>query len=214
MLTFQLFGTTVRVQWMFWILCLVIGSVYLSNGAGPDGVLRFLFTAAALFLAVLLHEFGHAWARKKFGAPYSEIMLHGIGGYCTGPGQFTRNQSVFVSFAGPLMNFIQAGIAFGLTMTPLVSDSWLAFFLGQMIWINMALGIFNLFPIYPLDGGQIFLYLAGKRRSRLVFTVGLVLAGIFAVLGLVSGQIFMIIIFGMLAFSNWQRLQGQRPVLP
>ncbi|MDF1826591.1 MAG: hypothetical protein P1U68_18245 [Verrucomicrobiales bacterium] len=209
MLSFRLFGFPVRVQWIFWVLCLVLSMNYLQSG-GPNGVLKALIITAIVFGSILWHELGHAWARKKSGAPYSEIMLHGFGGVCSGPGSFTRSQSVFIAAAGPAASIALGLATFLLAKASGVSDSLLAFGIGWMLWVNIGWAILNLFPIYPLDGGQIFAGIAGPKNFKLVLWTGLIVAAILALGGLLSKQLFMAILFGMLAWGNWQRLQGQQ----
>lgn len=210
MLSFRLFGFPVRVQWIFWVLCLVLSMNYLQSG-GPDGVLKALIITGIVFGSIIWHELGHAWARKKSGAPYSEIMLHGFGGVCSGPGSFTRGQSIFIAAAGPA-----ASIALGLATLLIakaagVSESLFTFAIGWMLWVNIGWAILNLFPIYPLDGGQIFAGIAGPKNFKLVLWTGLILAAVLAIGGFfVTKQIFMAILFGMLAWGNWQRLQGKQ----
>lgn len=212
MLSFRLFGFPVRVQWIFWVLCLILGMNYLQSG-GPDGVIKALIVAAIVFGSILWHELGHAWARKKSGAPYSEIMLHGFGGVCSGPGNFTRGQSIFIAAAGPA-----ASLALGLVtflFAPMSntggSGEMLAVFVFWMLWVNVGWAILNLLPIFPLDGGQIFAGIAGPKNFQLVLWTGLILAAALAVGSfLVTKQLFMAILFGLLAFGNWQRLQGKQ----
>lgn len=211
MLNFRLFGFPVRVQWIFWILCLVLGMQYLQSG-GPDGVIKALIVAAVVFGSILWHELGHAWARKRSGAPYSEIMLHGFGGVCSGPGSFTRGQSIFIAAAGPA-----ASLGLGLLIlliTPMTmanTGPFFQVFAFWMLWVNIGWAILNLLPIFPLDGGQIFAGLAGPKNYRLVLWTGLILAVALALFGFFVGkQIFMAVLFGLLAFGNWQRLQGQQ----
>lgn len=210
MLSFRLFGFPVRVQWIFWVLCLILGMNYLQSG-GPDGVIKALIVAAIVFGSILWHELGHAWARKKSGAPYSEIMLHGFGGVCSGPGSFTRGQSIFIAAAGPASSLALGFITFLAVIAAGDAAPWMQFFAGWMLWVNIGWAILNLLPIFPLDGGQIFAGIAGPRNLKLVLWVGLILSTTLAVAGLlVTKQFFMAILFGMLAFGNWQRLQGKQ----
>ena len=79
------------------------------------------------------------------------------------------------------------------------------------LFINIFWGLLNLMPIYPLDGGQIsreifvqFDSWGGLRKSLIL---SIAVAGCIAVFGLTRNSIFMALMFGMLAFSNWQVLQ-------
>ncbi|MEM6915145.1 MAG: site-2 protease family protein [Verrucomicrobiota bacterium] len=212
MLSFRLFGYPVRVQWFFWVLCLFLGMRHLQSG-GPDGLIKALIVAAVVFGSILWHELGHAWARKKSGAPYSEIMLYGFGGVCSGPGTFTRGQSIFIAAAGPLASLALGAATFVIapTLSSLQESEFFRVFLFWMLWVNIGWAILNLLPIFPLDGGQIFAGLAGPKNIKTVLWVGLILASALAVGGFVlTKQFFMAILFGLLAYGNWQRLQGQQ----
>ncbi len=212
MLRFVIFGYPVVVHWWFWILCLFVGMNY-ADQPGRDAIIAFLSSAAVLFISILLHELGHAWARKRCGSPRSEILLHGMGGLCSGPGYFTRNQSVFISAMGPVVNFILAGIAF-LMAQALPASGNVPFaaiaFISMMYSFNLWIGLFNLLPIWPLDGGQIFHALTSNKSPGLGPKVGMILGGICAVAGmLLFGSIFMLFLFGYLAYINYQRSIGR-----
>lgn len=210
MLSFRLFGYPIRVQWMFWLLCILLGMNYLQQ-PGPEALGRFLIMTAVVFGSIIWHELGHAWARKKSGAAYSEIMLHGFGGVCSGPGMFTRGESIFISAAGPAASLLLGGATWLLTFTPGMGNMWVQQFVGNMLWVNIGWAILNLLPILPLDGGRIFQGIAGPRNFRLVVWTSLILAATLAVLALIfTGSLFSTVILGYLAFSNWQLLQGQR----
>lgn len=214
MLHFRLFGFPVQVHWMFWLLCLFLG-MPLLNQDGPVGLGRFVMMTAVVFGSIIWHELGHAWARKKYGAPYSDITLHGMGGLCSGPGQFTRWESVFIAAAGPAASLLLGAVTFLLVYTPGVKDPWLGFFIGQMLWVNVGWAIFNLLPILPLDGGHILRGLLVGKYSHLVPKVGFALAVIVAIIGLLLlKSIFMAVIFGFFAHSNWQLMQGRRSAFP
>ncbi len=198
---------------MFWLLCLLIGMNYLQAG-GSKGIGMFLIFGVSLFVTVLWHELGHAWARKKNGAPYSEIVLHGFGGYCAGPGTFSRPQSIFISAAGPAANVVLAAAAWLLLQAQGMENFWLKFTLDTLISINLFLGLLNLLPIFPMDGGQILANILGPKHRRTVYLIGLILGGLLASLFLMTGSILGALIFGMLAVQNWKGMQGQRPTFP
>ncbi len=208
MLSFRLFGYPVRIEWMFWLLCVLLGRNYLTQ-AGPEGLGRFAILTVVVLGSILWHELGHAWARKRSGAPWSEIILHGFGGLCGGPGYFTRGQSVFIAAAGPAASLLLGGLAWLLVLTPGIRDEWVAFFVGWMLWVNVGWAILNLLPILPLDGGHIFEGVAGPRHLSLVLKVSFVLALAMVGLGLWTGNLFAAIMFGFIAHSNWQRMSGR-----
>lgn len=214
MLSFRLFGFPVHIQWMFWLLCLFLGMNFLQQD-GPKGLGRFLIMTAVVLGSIIWHELGHAWARKRSGAPFSEITLHGMGGLCSGPGRFTRGESIFIAAAGPAASLILGALTYLLVFTPGIRDEWTAFFVGQMLWVNVGWAIMNLLPILPLDGGHIFAGIVGPKGASMVPKVGFVLALIVAIAGLVFlNSLFTAILFGMLAYSNWQMMQGQRATFP
>lgn len=123
-----------------------------------------------LFLIVLLHEFGHAFATRQVGGTANTILLWPLGGvaYVSPPPR--PGAELWSIAAGPLVNvalIIPLTILATVNQVPLfepaASDS--AAFLRNIWWINFGLLIFNLLPVYPLDGGQIL-------RSLLWFVIG------------------------------------------
>lgn len=212
MFSFRIFGFPVRVQWMFWLVCLLLGMPLLESSEGPEAAGKFVLWTGVVFVSILWHELGHAFARRKFGAQYSEIMLYGFGGLCGGPGRFTRMQSVLIAAAGPVAGFLLGGAIFLLTMTPGMSNYWVKFFVVQMLWVNIGWSLFNLLPVIPLDGGHILEHSLGQKRIRTTYWIGLIVAGVVAALALLGMQFYIAILFGMLAYGNWQRLNHQRPM--
>ncbi len=214
MLHFRLFGFPVQVHWMFWLLCLFLGMPLLQQD-GPTGLGLFVLMTAVVFGSILWHELGHAWARKKYGAPYSDITLHGMGGLCSGPGRFTRWESVFIAAAGPGASLLLGAATFPLVFAPGAGDLWLGFFIRTMLWVNVVWAILNLFPILPLDGGHILQGLLVGQHAHLVPKIGFGLAVVMAIAGLVVFQsIFMAVIFGLFAHTNWQLMKGRRGAFP
>lgn len=208
MLSFRLFGFPVRIEWMFWLLCVLLGMPFLQQD-GPEGLGRFVIMSAVVLGSILWHELGHAWARKRFRAPWSEILLYGFGGVCSGPGRFTRWESVIIAAAGPAASLLLGAATYLIVFTPGMQDPWVRFFVGQMLWVNVGWAIFNLLPILPLDGGHIFEGLVPDRYRSIVPKVGFALAVAVAIAGLLLFQsFFMAIMFGLLAHGNWQRMKG------
>lgn len=131
----------------------------------------------ALFLIVLLHEFGHALACRSVGGRANQIVLWPLGGvaYATPPSR--PGATLWTIAAGPLVNVV---------LFPILSTLWWiadSVDVSQdvhqfifMVWlINLILLAFNILPIYPLDGGQILRALLwfpmGRARSLMIATV-------------------------------------------
>ena len=112
-----------------------------------------LLSPVILFGSVYLHELGHALSSAHFGARPRRIVLHLFGGVAEVPGGLTTKQQMWVIAWGPIVSGILAviGIVFGIVfaLIPIV---------GALFWwmgfINLILFIFNVLPIFPLDGGQ------------------------------------------------------------
>ncbi len=209
MITFRLFGFPIRIQWMFWLLCVFLGIDALEIG-GRYGFFMFLILTGTILVSIIWHELGHAFTRQRYGASYSEITLWGLGGYCAGPGHFSKAQHVKISAAGPVFNFLLGGLIALLLFSPAIENPYVAGFVGFGLWVNFGWGLFNLFPILPLDGGRILANLLPDRHMPIVPWIGLVLAGMMSLLGFLSGRFFLAILFGLIAFENWKMVQNRR----
>ena len=145
----------------------------------------------ALFMIVLLHEFGHALACRQVGGQANRIVLWPLGGVAFVAPPPRPAATLWAIAAGPLVNLILLPVAF---LVALLSR-WYGWgdalpnvqrFLWAMVYINAGLLIFNLLPIYPLDGGQILRsllwFFLGRGRSLMVATV----IGFAGVAGLVA----------------------------
>lgn len=120
---------------------------------GPSVYLVTLTFAVLLYGSVLLHEISHALTARWFGLPVRGITLHFLGGYTEierdSP---TPGRDIVVSVAGPLVSLAVAGVA-ALAAIP-VSQPVVGFLLGYLAYANLVVGIFNLLPALPLDGGH------------------------------------------------------------
>jgi len=212
-------GAPVVVEPAFLLLAAyIIGSSVLSNGAAALG--DALIFVAVIFIAILIHEFGHAAAAAALKIPNKRIVLTFFGGYA----EFVRPpqklwHEIAVSAAGPGANI--ASWIFMMSLLPLlepalandqVNDAFLNA-LGTFAWLSLILGVFNLVPAFPLDGGHILraaLSYVLPRTSARIFTAyaGLLLAGGLAVFALTQGWIWTIFISGLLGLSAWAELRS------
>ena len=191
---FRLAGISVFLHWS-WFLA---AAYFLGEreSAYPSlfwNLLKYL----ALFLIVLLHEFGHALACRQVGGHADMIVLWPLGGVAYVAPPHRPGATLWSIAAGPLVNLV---------LFPVLTGAWLvawAFGLAspwpnlngpiQAVWtINLGLLIFNLLPIYPLDGGQILRsilwFFIGPARSLMVT----------ALVGFVG-------VAGLIAFALWVR---------
>jgi Zn-dependent protease len=113
-------------------------------------------TAIVFFLSVVLHELGHSVVARHYGIPVSSIRLFVFGGVSQIE---TEPPSAKVEFlmavVGPLVSFALAGVFAGLGIA-LASVTPLMALAKYLAYINGALGLFNLIPGFPLDGGRVF----------------------------------------------------------
>ena len=156
----------------------------------------------ALFLIVLLHEFGHALACRQVGGRADHIVLWPLGGVAYVEPPPRPGATLWSIAAGPLVNvvllpvlWVVAGFSRGVA-----PGSNAAQLLHAVLFIDAALLVFNILPIFPLDGGQILRallwFLFGRARSLLIATLlGFVGVAAFFYLAFRSGSIW----FGALA---------------
>jgi len=143
----------------------------------------------ALFVIVTLHEFGHSLACRQVGGTAKEIVLWPLGGVAYVSPPQRPGATLWSIAAGPLVNvaLVPALMGLGLLnrsvgLAAAIPD--LATLLRAVFYMNLVILIFNLLPVYPLDGGQILRSLLwfplGRARSLTAATV----IGFFGVLGL------------------------------
>lgn len=118
--------------------------------------------AAILGVSVILHEYAHAYAGFRCGVMPDKIVLQWLGGVTTFARQpYTRRDRILVTIAGPAVNLALALL--GHLLHPLATSAILAWSLDALAIINLALGLFNLLPAIPLDGGRVLYLLIGGR---------------------------------------------------
>jgi stage IV sporulation protein FB len=137
---------------------LLLALFYLSGYAGTSGgVAAGLSVAAAVFFSILVHELGHAVVARYLGYGPCTIILHGFGGV-TIHRRAKDNAAIQISLAGPA-----AGIGFGVFVFYLskalgvseLGNPILYATVHTLLWFNLFWSVFNLLPIYPLDGGHV-----------------------------------------------------------
>jgi len=177
----------------------------------------------ALFLIVTIHEFGHALACRQVGGQADRIVLWPFGGVAYVNPPQRPGATLWSIAAGPLVNVVLAPIIIGIHQICLRAG-WYADvhdlrpFLHAVFLIDVWLFVFNILPIYPLDGGQILRsllwFLMGRAHSLLVATV-LGFLGIAAFIGLAFWRhdLWLGAIAIFLLMNCWSGLQHARALL-
>jgi Zn-dependent protease len=207
-------GIELYLHWSWFIVALIEIEHRTRSYTSPVwNVLEYL----ALFFIVLLHEFGHSLACRQVGGRADRIVLWPLGGIAyVDPPQ--RPGAILWSLAaGPLVNvvlvpvlFLADGLAGTLGVFKAVPDA--SRFMYYIQVINIGLLIFNLLPIYPLDGGQILRsllwFLFGPAWSLMAAAVvGLLGFAGFALLALAAQDVWLGVLAAFILFNCWNGLR-------
>lgn len=220
----RLWGINIRIHLFF-----IVGAVYLlapslgtpEDGQAGIGLARRAGMLITLFAIVLLHEFGHCWGARRSGGEADEILLWPLGGLASVRPADTPRAHMITIVAGPAVNLFFVlltsaimVVAFGgLGAVPwnpfdpfIPVNGSPQFFLNAIYWhlcvfftINYVLLLFNLLPIFPMDGGQMLrAYLwprKGQRSATLTATwIGMVGSIALGLVGLVTGEMLLIML--------------------
>ena len=137
-------------------------------------------------LALLFHESAHALMARARGYVVKKMVLLPYGAMMSAGENFDKTSSVLIGLAGPLCNLLLALVTLGIWwLFPSMYPYTMSF-----LYANMSLGLFNLLPVYPLDGSRVVL---GFCKNKIKAVKGLQIAGIvcsFLFLGLFVGSFF------------------------
>ncbi len=207
-------GIDVYVHWSW----LVVAVIEIQSRSGRFGSLLWnVLEYLTLFAVVLLHEFGHALACRQVGGQADQIVLWPLGGvaYVTPPPR--PGPTLWSIAAGPLVNLVLLAASAGLLALVPAGHSDGRAYLTAFAFINLGLLLFNVLPIYPLDGGQILralLWFLLGRATSLTVAAGLGLVAVVALLGVavVQGSLWLGLI-GVFALLSCYRGLGRARAL-
>src|ERR1700674_4462770 len=203
----RLFGIEIRIHLTFLFL---LAFVWSTEAAAQDAsaALRALALVGIVFGSVVLHELGHALVARGSGIPAKGIILLPIGGitildeaHAIPDSIDAWKRDIRIAVAGPLVNLVIAGLSaivllavipgFSLTARPLLHSSAL---LRSIVWSNLYLGLFNLLPAYPMDGGRVLRAVFSRRTDMVQATQRAVRIGhVFSIMFMMVGMLM----------SNW-----------
>ena len=201
------FGIPIRVH----ITVLII--LPLMALRSPFGLFWGILFAGGLFASITLHELGHSLVARAKGIHVTEIVLLPIGGMA----KFTSMPSnpkdeMLIAAAGPAVNVLLAmllglcGMFFFMTLGPATLRLPLPSITIYLAISNVVLAIFNMLPSFPMDGGRIFRAWMTPRVGKVEATrraskIGRIMAVAFGILGLYTGNIFLVMVAVFVYFA-------------
>jgi Zn-dependent protease/predicted transcriptional regulator len=211
----RIYGIPIRihVSWLiiFWFVTWSLATGYLPDTLPGLSTMRYwamgAMAALLLFASVLLHELGHSYVALKYRIPIGQITLFIFGGVAQMRKEPPSPRAEFlIAIAGPIVSLVIAAVCLGLVMLAEASSTAQTFrgliALGAVLGaVNTNLGLFNLLPGFPLDGGRVLraglwawkkdFYRATSQAATvgLLFGIGFGLMGAFLVAGALSGTV-------------------------
>src|SRR6202051_1621258 len=197
----RLFGIEIRIHLTFVFLLFVVWSME-AGAQDANTVLHGLALVGIVFGRVVLHELGHALVARGFDTPAKAIIPLPTGGltilYEANAVPDSANawvRDIRIAAAGPLVNLLIAGVAvlvltaaipgFSVTAKPLLHSSALY---RSIVWVNVYLGLFNLLPDYPMDGGRVLRAIFSRRMGMVQATQRAIRLGkVFSILFMMVG---------------------------
>lgn len=203
--SFQLFrvaGIEVRVHITFLLLLAFLGWGYFV-AAGPAAAVHGVVFVCLVFLCVLLHEFGHAFAARRYGIRTPDITLLPIGGLARLERMPDKpSEELVVAIAGPLVNVVIAILLFPFAQgifNPGIIESAGVGLLPKLFATNIMLVLFNLIPAFPMDGGRVLrAFLAMRmdyaRATNIAASVGQGIAVVGGLWALTHGMPMLVLV--------------------
>jgi Zn-dependent protease len=208
----RLFGIEIRIHLTFLFLLVFVWSTE-ANSQDPTAVLRGIGLVGIIFGSVVLHELGHALVARGSGIPAKSIILLPIGGItmldeaqAMPDPQNAWKREVRIAVAGPLVNLAIAGVTALILITVIPGFPLMAHppmhsnaLLRSIVWANIYLGLFNLLPAYPMDGGRVLRAIFSRRvdivqATQRAVRIGHVFSTLFMMVGILIGNWWLVMI--------------------
>ncbi|PZQ85261.1 MAG: site-2 protease family protein [Ancylobacter novellus] len=208
------YGTAVRIHVTFLLFLIWIWAAYYQRG-GAGAAWEGVAFVALLFLCVLLHEFGHIFAARRYGVKTPEVTLWPFGGIA----RLERipekpSEELVVALAGPAVNVVIAGVLLlflggniGMEHIEGIENPQVSL-LAKLAAANIFLVVFNLIPAFPMDGGRVLrallaMKLGHAQATQTAASIGQALAIGLGLLGIFGNPMLIIIaVFVFLAASG------------
>lgn len=233
MIEFTLFGVPIRIQPWHWIGLAIIGGA-LNIRDASDLLIVALFMIVG-FLAILLHELGHALVGRKLGGGGASIELVILGGFTQHYNCHLKGkQRAMVIAAGPASTLLFGVLGFFLCLflmngslpdtitvaSYLIANPLIAFqfalepgammqiyFVGCMLFVSFWWTLFNILPIYPMDGGQFLAeYVKSLKKVHLIGMITAIVVGFLSFF--IMGSFLLTAFMAFFAYSNFKNYQS------
>lgn len=221
----RLGGVKVGANWSIFVLVALVAYALATSSlpAGAPGYSKLAYwvagvaAAIALLVGVLLHEVAHAIAARRAHMRVDGITLWFMGGFTRIEGDEQPRSELWIAFVGPLTSMVFGGAVLGTALLarnsgwPLAAST-----LGWLGGINILLGLFNLLPASPLDGGKVLhgvlWWATGKRylATRLTTSTGTALGALAVFGGFITMEIGDFMDGIVLALLGWFVLSSAR----
>jgi Zn-dependent protease/CBS domain-containing protein len=164
------FGIPVYISPYWFVIAGVFTLVYANDLAATlHGSTRFVVAAAfvvLLFASVLVHELSHSVVARGYGLPVRRIVLYPLGGVSEIEREpQTPGREFLVSAAGPALSLVLSAVGYGLEQV-VTAGTIIGVLVTQLMWANLVVGLFNLLPGLPLDGGRMLRAVIWKITGR------------------------------------------------
>jgi Zn-dependent protease len=209
----RFFGIDVGIHWTFWLLPIWVIFTYDDSAFMP--LWMHLILIGCLFVCVVLHEFGHALTARQFGINTRGITLSPLGGIA----QLDRMsqkpwEEFWIAIAGPLVNVAIAiilgiGLLWSYYLNPAFAATQIFQFLSVLLAMNIGLVVFNLLPVFPMDGGRVLRAILSHsmghlQGTRIAVGIGTGLGILMGFAGFYNPMLFLIALF--VVFAGQQEL--------
>jgi len=214
----RIFGVQVRLD----MTVLLVAAIFTFTGLGKNPTLQSVLNQVTfvilLFVSIFLHEMGHAAGARLFGIRTLDVTLTFFGGLARLEKLPRRAiEDIVISFAGPATNLAIAGLLYvWLTSEYSADAAWhTRRILSRVLEANLFLGVLNLLPGHPLDGGHIARAVLGTflpmNTARLIVGyIGVAVGFVFIGLDLVTGFGYGLMIGLLLVYVASMEIQAAR----
>lgn len=199
----KILGIPIELHITFILLLLLVYYFW-----GIDGLILYIF----LFASVVIHELAHSYIAKKYGVYIDKILLLPIGGMAM-MDRIPRRGELKIAIAGPMVSILLGIVLIILSSfieAPVLHIDGIDYPLLTTVGIlNIVLGVFNLFPAFPMDGGRILRALLASRMNYIKATkiaslIGQYLSFLLLLLGILSFNIILILIALFVYYGAFQ----------